>query len=88
MPSLFAAPWRASQEANEAPLTKLQEKIMAVRATLLLGDKSWLAGAMYGVHTLGIGRGRVPLPILELSAEQKREIEALTKSGAVSKVMM
>ena len=86
-PSLFAAAWRASRAGDETRLAELQKRIMAVRETLLLGDKSWLAGAMYGVHTLGIGRGKVLRPIQELSNEQKREIEALTESGAVSKVV-
>ena len=85
-PSLFAAAWRASQAGDEIRLAELQKRIMAVRETLLLGDKSWLAGVMYGVHTLGIGRGNVPCPIQELSSEQKREIEALTETGPVSEV--
>ena len=83
-PSLFAAAWRANQAGDETRLAELQKRIMAVRETLLLGNKSWLAGVMYGVHTLGIGRGRVPRPIQELSDEQRREIEALTESGAMS----
>jgi 4-hydroxy-tetrahydrodipicolinate synthase len=86
-PSLFAAAWRASQAGDETRLAELQERIMAVRETLLMGDKSWLAGAMYGVHTLGIGRGKIPRPIQELTGEQKREIEVLTESGAGSKVV-
>jgi 4-hydroxy-tetrahydrodipicolinate synthase len=86
-PSLFAAAWRASQDGNETRLAELQKRIMAVRETLLLGDKSWLAGAMYGVHALGIGSGKVLRPIQELSDEQKREIDVLTESGAVSKVV-
>ena len=83
-PGLYAAAWRASQAGDETRLAELQERIMAVRETLLLGNKSWLAGAMYGVHTLGIGRGKVLRPIQELSPEQKHEIEALTESGAAS----
>jgi 4-hydroxy-tetrahydrodipicolinate synthase len=83
-PSLFAAAWRANQAGDETRLAELQERIMAVRETLLMGDKSWLAGAMYGVHTLGIGRGDVPRPIQKLNGEQKKEIEVLTESGVVS----
>jgi len=86
-PSLYTAAWRANQAGDETRLAELQEHIMAVREILLLGDKSWLAGAMYGMHTLGIGRGKVPRPIQELSDEQKREIEILTESGAVSKAV-
>ena len=84
-PSLFAAAWKAHQSGNEARLADLQEQIMAVRETLLMGDKNWLSGAMYGVHTLGIGRGIVPNPLKKLTSEQKKEIEALTESDTVSK---
>jgi 4-hydroxy-tetrahydrodipicolinate synthase len=83
-PNLYTAAWHANQAGDETGLAELQERIMAIRETLLLGNKSWLAGAMYGVHTLGIGSGKVPRPIQELSDEQKREIEALTESGAIS----
>ena len=83
-PSLYTAAWHANQAGDETGLAELQERIMAIRETLLLGDKSWLAGAMHGVHTLGIGSGKVPRPIQELSDEQKKEIEALTESGAIS----
>ncbi len=86
-PSLFAAAWSANQAGDETRLAELQRHIMAVRETLLLGDKSWLAGAMYGVHTLGIGNGKVLRPIQELSDEQKREIDVLTESGADSNVV-
>lgn len=86
-PSLFAAAWNAHQSGNETRLAEVQEQIMAVRETLLMGDKNWLAGAMYGVHTLGIGRGIVPNPLKKLTAEQKKEIDALTESDAVSEVV-
>ena len=82
-PSLFCTAWRTHQAGDEARLVALQKQIMAIRETLLMGDKSWLAGAMYGVHTLGIGGGIVPRPIPELNAEQKREIDVLTESDAV-----
>ena len=58
----------------EEKLAELQERIMAVREILLMGDKSWLAGAMYGIHTLGIGSGHVPRPIQGLNNKQKKEM--------------
>ena len=78
-PGLYAEAWSAHQDGNEARLAELQERIMAVREVLLLGDKSWLAGAMYGVHSLGIGNGKTLRPTQELSDEQKREIDALAE---------
>jgi 4-hydroxy-tetrahydrodipicolinate synthase len=83
-PSLFSAAWRASQDGSEALLAEMQERIMAVRETLLMGDKSWLAGAMYGVHSLGIGSGKTLRPIQELKDDEKREIDDLTKSESIS----
>ncbi|MBW8016210.1 MAG: dihydrodipicolinate synthase family protein [Planctomycetes bacterium] len=83
-PSLFSAAWRASQDGSEALLAELQERIMAVRETLLMGDKCWLAGAMYGVHSLGIGSGKTLRPIQELKDDEKREIDDLTKSESIS----
>jgi dihydrodipicolinate synthase/N-acetylneuraminate lyase len=79
-PSVFADAWHAHQSGEETRLVELQEHIMANREILLMGDKNWLAGIAYGVHTLGIGSGHVPRPIQELSGEQKREIDALTES--------
>jgi len=86
VPNLFAATWCAGQAGDKSRLAELQERIDAVRETLLMGDKNWLAGAMYGVHTLGIGHGKVPRPIQELTDDQKKEIEALTESDRVSEV--
>lgn len=83
-PSLLAAPWSAHQAGDETRLAELQEQIMAVRETLLMGGKNWLAGAMYGVHTLGIGCGIVSNPIKKLTEAEKEEIQALTDSDEVS----
>ena len=82
-PRLFSAAWRAGQAGDTALLDNLQERIMAVRETLLMGDKNWLAGAMYGIHTLGIGRGIVSRPILELAEQEKDEIKALVNSPSL-----
>ena len=47
---------------------------MAVRAHFQLGDKSWLAGATYGLYALGTGCGNDPRPMLTLNPQQKTEI--------------
>jgi 4-hydroxy-tetrahydrodipicolinate synthase len=83
-PGLYAAAWQASKDGDETLLAELQERIMAVRETLLMGDKCWLAGAMYGVHSLGIGSGKTLRPIQELKDDEKREIDDLTKSESIS----
>ena len=80
-PSLFAAAWYAHRLGDEIRLSELQERIMA-----MMGNYSWLAGAMYGLHSLGIGSGKVLRPTQELSDEQKKEIDALTQSGTITAV--
>jgi hypothetical protein len=62
----------------------LQQQIMAVRETLLLGDKNWVAGAMYGISTLGIGSGAMLHPIQKVSEAEQRKIQAMTQSRAAS----
>jgi 4-hydroxy-tetrahydrodipicolinate synthase len=78
-PRLFTAAWNASQAGAENRLNELQAEISSVRETLLMGAKHWLAGAMYGVHTLGMGSGHVTRPIQKLTEVQQREIDALTE---------
>jgi dihydrodipicolinate synthase/N-acetylneuraminate lyase len=85
-PSLFAAALYAHHSRDKTRLAELQERIMAIRDTLLMGNYSWLAGAMYGVHTLGIGNGKVLRPTQELSDEQKKGIETLTESDNITAV--
>jgi hypothetical protein len=49
---------------------------------LLLGDKNWVAGAMFGVSTLGIGSGAVLHPIQKVSEAEQQKIQAMTRSRA------
>ena len=79
VPGLFTAAWKANQAGDEDQLNELQEQISSVREILLMGDKHWLAGALYGVHTLGMGGGHVTRPIQKLTETQQREIDALTE---------
>jgi 4-hydroxy-tetrahydrodipicolinate synthase len=79
VPRLFTEAWKASEAGEEDRLHELQAQISSIREVLLMGDKHWLAGALYGAHTLGIGRGRATLPIPKLTEVQQREIDALTE---------
>lgn len=83
VPHLFTAAWQASQAGEEDRLNNLQSRISSVREVLLMGDKHWLAGALYGVHTLGFGGGHVTLPIQKLTEVQRREIDSLTETLAI-----
>ncbi len=83
-PDLYAAVCKAAAANDDEQMDALQQEIMAVRETLLLGDKNWLAGAMYGVSTLGIGSGAVLRPTQGVGEAEQRKIEAMTRSRAAS----
>ena len=76
-PQTFVTAWQAAQEKNINLLSKAQERISSIRKTLLLGNKNWISGIMYGVSTLGIGLGRPVLPLQELSLQAKQSIDKL-----------
>ena len=81
-PSLYADMCHAAAEKNEEKMDALQQEIMAVRETLLLGDKNWIAGAMFGVSTLGIGSGAVLSPIQKVNEAEQLKIQTMTQSRA------
>ena len=83
-PSLFTEVYQAAAQKDDERLNTLQEEISTIRETLLLGDKSWVAGAMFGISTLGIGTGAVLSPIQEVVEAEQRKIEAMTRSRATS----
>lgn len=76
-PKLFVEIWRAAQEGDQTLLRSIQKKISAMRKVILLGEKNWIAGIMYAVSTLGIGRGRPVEPLQELSVKEKELIDKL-----------
>lgn len=75
-PGPFVDLWRAHQAGDEAQRSEAQERVNAVREGLILGDKNWIAGLMYGLKTLGIARGNAVRPIAEISDEEKKNVEA------------
>jgi 4-hydroxy-tetrahydrodipicolinate synthase len=77
VPGLFAALWRAHRAGDDVLRAEAQERISVVREALILGDKNWIAGLMYGLEALGIGRGNALRPIAEISDEEKRRVEAV-----------
>jgi 4-hydroxy-tetrahydrodipicolinate synthase len=83
-PSLYAAMCHAAAEKDDETMDALQQEIMSVRETLLLGDKNWIAGAMFGVSTLGIGSGAVLSPIPKAGEAEQRKIQAMTDSRTAS----
>jgi 4-hydroxy-tetrahydrodipicolinate synthase len=77
VPGPFADLWRAHRAGDELRRTEAQERIVAVREPLILGDKNWIAGLMYGLEVLGIGRGNAVRPIAAISDEEKSKVEAV-----------
>ncbi|MHC4214915.1 MAG: dihydrodipicolinate synthase family protein [Planctomycetota bacterium] len=85
-PSLYADMCHAAAENDNEKMDALQQQIMAVRETLLLGDKNWIAGAVFGVSTLGIGSGDVLPPIQKVNEIEQQKILAMTDSRAASEL--
>ncbi len=83
-PSLYSAMCQAAAQKDDERMDTLQEEISAIRETLLLGDKNWVAGAMFGISTLGIGSGAALRPIQGVVEVEQRKIEAMTRSRATS----
>ena len=77
VPGLFTSLWRAHRAGDDVQRTEAQERVVAVREALILGDKNWIAGLMYGIKTLGIGRGNAVRPIADISDEEKKKVEAV-----------
>jgi len=77
-PEVFTKLVQAASAQNNTQMDALQDEIMAVRKTLLLGDKNWLAGAVYGLHTLGIGSGSVLDPLQMPGQAERAKIESMT----------
>ena len=76
-PSTFVDAYRAARESDAEGLAKAQRRICHIRERLLLGDKNWIAGIMYGMSTLGIGSGRPIRPLQELAESAKKPIDEL-----------
>lgn len=76
-PLTFVRACEAAIKGETEILANAQERISAIREILLRGDKNWISGIMYGVHTLGIGTGKPMLPLQELTPATKKAIDKL-----------
>lgn len=76
-PATFIAAVQSAANGEKRRLSHIQQRINLIRDALLMGDKNWIAGIMYGMKTLGIGSGIAVRPLQELSPEQKNLIDAL-----------
>lgn len=75
-PGTFITAFRAAKQGDRELLNRAQQRILAIREVLLMGRKNWISGIMYGVSTLGIGRG-IPMRPLQLSEDDKHAIDKL-----------
>lgn len=76
-PQTFVTACNAARQGDLKLLAKAQQRASAIREVLLLGQKNWISGIMYGVSSLGIGSGKPVLPLQELSAVEKAPIDKL-----------
>jgi 4-hydroxy-tetrahydrodipicolinate synthase len=80
-PETFVAACNAAQQGDLKLLAKAQQRISKIREALLLGQRNWISGIMYGVSSLGIGSGRPIQPLQELPTVEKASIDALEPAG-------
>lgn len=87
-PEMFVDIYNAatSKEQSETfDAKEAQNRINALRETLLVGDHNWIAGITWGLHTQGIGSGIPPLPLLPPDEGRKKLIEGLEATNPISK---
>ena len=77
IPAPFVDIWKAHSKMEDGNLQAYQEEINAVRQSLLLGDRNWLAGISYGMSTIGIGSGNVIKPLQKLAAGEQASVDGL-----------
>jgi dihydrodipicolinate synthase/N-acetylneuraminate lyase len=76
-PETYVSAWLAAEQGDQELLRRTQQRISAIRDVLLMGEKNWISGIMYGMSTLGIGSGIPVRPLQELGEEDKRLIDNL-----------
>ena len=76
-PSTFVRAYQAACAGDESELARCQKRINYVRENLLLVGSSWIAGAKYGMATLGIGSGVPASPLQPLTEAQKRIVDTI-----------
>ena len=83
-PALYVKLCEAVLQNNLTGVKDIQAVIDTMREIILLGNKKWLAGIMYAVHTLGIGNGIPLLPTHEPPEEEKQKIKKYTTYKNIS----
>lgn len=73
-PQTFVAAVRAAERGDKAELDRLQQRIDALRDTVLIGDHNWIAGLMGALAVQGIGNGKPLLPLQEIGPERRQRI--------------
>ena len=76
-PATFVTAVQSTSDKDKQTLHRIQQRINLILDALLMGEKNWIAGIMYGMKTLGIGSGISVSPLQELSLEEKKRIDEL-----------
>ncbi|MBI9018453.1 MAG: dihydrodipicolinate synthase family protein [Phycisphaerae bacterium] len=88
-PATFVAAVRAAANGEKQKLIEIQKRANSIRDALLMGDKNWIAGIMYGLKSIGIGSGIAVVPLQELKPEDKKLIDSIKPQshGSVSQIV-
>jgi len=76
-PETYVSAWLAAKKSDQELLRRIQQRISGIRDVLLMGEKNWISGIMYGMSSLGIGSGTPMEPLQALGEEDRRLIDAL-----------
>lgn len=76
-PQVFTKAVAASAAKNWKGLKKIQEKINRLRDALILGDKNWVSGLLYGMSLAGVGSGKNAMPFSLPPCEEQEKIRLL-----------
>lgn len=75
-PHTFVAAIEAARLGDEVLLERAQQRASLIRRQLGVDQPNWISGIMYGLSTLGIGRGRPIHPLAELTEAEKERVKA------------
>ena len=76
-PKTYVAAIQAARKKDKTLLEFAQQRASLLRHLLSVDRANWIAGIMYGISSLGIGSGKPIHPLIELSDQEKMQIDAI-----------
>jgi 4-hydroxy-tetrahydrodipicolinate synthase len=76
-PRTYVAAVQAARCGDTILLEKAQQRTSWIREQLAVDQPNWIGGIMYGLSTLGIGRGLPIRPLASVTDAQKKRIQEL-----------